>query len=171
MVKKVTFASNVKTHDGVNFSLRSVVFYQIVCGYFSNKFMDYRQLPIHNTEDVLIAASYNTEILTYVVNRLKHFRKLLYQKRLELLKEPFSFVDNILKIEDHYWDNDFFRTKVKKSGHKVSIVRSGSRDFNMSFEEQHIPHMTKLINLCELALEENKTAFQKWYIIEDYIKV
>jgi len=170
MVKKVRFDPNSKTYDGVKFSSRSVIFYQIVCGYFRNKFMDFKQLPIANTDDVLTAVSYNTETLTYVVNRLKYFIKLLYKKQIDLMKET-VFNEYIYVVEDPYWDADFFRTKVKKFGHKVSIVRKGSRDFNMFFEHLHIPHFTKLIKLCELALEENTRAFEEWFIIEDYIKI
>jgi hypothetical protein len=166
MNKKVTFAPNVKKHDGTKISFKCVIFYQIVCGFFKIKFMDFKERIIENSEDRLETVSFDSELLRYIINRLKNFRKLLYEKNIELMSE--EPLKNNNKIEDYYWDNNFFNSRIKKSGSRVSLVRKGSRDFGLSFECEHINDFNKLIYMCEQSLEKNDNP-PDWFIIEDYI--
>ena len=73
--KKVTFAENVKKHDGVVLSDRAVRFYKIICGYLNGiskeknkikKVIDHKiDTDVRETYDILIIVGFNQEVLKY----------------------------------------------------------------------------------------------------------
>lgn len=143
-VKLVRFADDSKSYDGTVMSPRNIIFYKIVCGFFKAKFFDETK-PITSACDILHITDFNYEMITYCKHRLIYFLKLLIEKKK--IQQYESTFETPEKEKDLYWDSDFFKSRIRPCGYKVSLVRRGCRDFNLSFSISNICHIENLLRL------------------------
>lgn len=167
-MKKVTFAENVKKHDGVYFHKNARVFYSIICGSTNQKFMKGKVRSVKTAKDVLLISNYDVDALKYSKERLEKFINDLTEldKKLKEPKEQLEEPKD--QTVDEYWDNAvFLRNAKSRQSRNLSLVRRGCRDFSMTFSVDNKIFLTHVFNTIKKALEdaEAKKFLEEWEVI------
>ena len=158
MVKKISFADDVKTHDGSLLSFNESMYCRIVFGFFNTSF-EGKIYKVKDEVDILRMTSFDEETIEYCIMT---FGKVI----AKLLEKTSETEDNEHKIEDPYWDAlRFHQATIKRKAKKVAILLKGSRDISCSIPVNSIEYAHKLMTILLKARKESSFNLDEWVVI------
>ena len=145
--KRVTFASECKTHDG--FKTRHNFLYSVMCiAFFKGN--------LRTKEDILRSCEDDRDFIDFCLREAIIARGKLFELKEREKEYQAEYTRTFLSGNDPKWDTPFFMEMTRrKTRPGVPVIRVGcsNRMTNFKFHTEHLQQICDFINLLHIADE------------------